>query len=356
MADYEVFLEDMTGQRVGQLPFESLQITLRYNEPGRAKLTLPAAQMTVDVFDTPYRLLVRRNDVNIISGMVTSVQRAWDTNNDQMDISITDDLALLDTRLIVPVPNGPPYTSADHDVRTGAVETVMHAYVNAHAGAGAIASRRIAGLTQAADQARGGTVTARGRFLPLLSMVKKLATLGGLGFRVVGLQFQVYQPSVTSVTFSAEMNNLLKFVRTVSAPGGNYVYAGGGGEGTSRVIAEAGSLDSIMRWGRREMFLDQRNTSDISELQQAITARLNEQTGKEETIQFEGTASLDQVGLGDIVSVAFGGAVYPITIQQITIRTDGVSEDVIMTSGTEKPDIYRRMDDAESSIALLEVR
>jgi len=354
--DYEVFLETMSGERVGQLPFESLQITLRYNEPGRAKLTFSAAQMTADVFDTAYRLLVRRDGVNLMSGMVTSARHSWDANDDQVDIGITDDMALLGTRLIVPVPGGPPYTSTDHDVRTGAVETVMHAYVNAHAGAGATTARRIDGLTQAADQARGGTLTARARFTPLLSMLQKLASLGGLGFRVVGLQFQVYQPVSPAITFSQEMNNLLKFTRTVSAPGGNYIYAGGGGEGTSRIIVEAGNFDSIMRWGRREMFLDQRNTSDISELQQAITARLNEQIGKEETIQFEGTTSLDQVGLGDIVSVEFGGTVYPITIRQITIRTDGVSEDVVMTSGADKPDIYRRMDDAEESIALLEVR
>jgi hypothetical protein len=354
--DYEVFLETMSGERVGQLPFESLQITLRYNEPGRAKLTFSATQMTADVFGTAYRLLVRRDGVNLMSGMVTSARRSWNANNDQVDIGITDDMALLGTRLIVPVPGGPPYTSADHDVRTGAVETVMHAYVNAHAGAGATTARRIDGLTQAADQARGGTLTARARFTPLLSMLQKLASLGGLGFRVVGMQFQVYQPVSSAVTFSQEMNNLLKFTRTVSVPDGNYIYAGGGGEGTSRIIVEAGNFDSIMRWGRREMFLDQRNTSDISELQQAITARLNEQIGKEETIQFEGTTSLDQVGLGDIVNVKFDNTVYPITIRQITIRTDEVSEDVVITSGVDKPDIYRRMDDAEESIALLEVR
>jgi hypothetical protein len=359
MADYEVFIESMDAQQiVGQLPYETLEITLRFNDIGRGRLTIPASLVQFDLFDNLYRLRIRRNGSNLLSGPVTDITRDWDGQDDLITIGITDDLYLLETRLIVPVPSGPPYTSADHDVRTGAIETVMHQYVYYHAGAGAKAERRIPGLTQAADQGRGGTVTARGRFTPLLSMLQNLAVLGGFGIRVVGLQFQVYQPvdKTNEVVYSREMNNLLRFSRNVQKPGGNYVYVGGGGEGTSRVIVEGGSNTSITRWGRIEAWRDQRNTSDTGELNQAITRYLIEQNDKEQQIQFSALASLDQVGLGDIVSIVFDGVTYTETVRQILIKTDGVSEEITISSGTNKPEIYQRMDDAEDSLMLMEVR
>jgi hypothetical protein len=162
-------------------------------------------------------------------------------------------------------------------------------------------------------------------------MLQNLAVLGGFGIRVVGLQFQVYQPvdKTNEVIYSREMNNLLRFSRNVQKPGGNYVYVGGGGEGTSRVIVEGGNNASISRWGRIEAWKDQRNTSDTGELNQA---------------------------LGDIVSIVFDGVTYTETVRQILIKTDGVSEEITISSGTNKPEIYQRMDDAEDSLMLMEVR
>lgn len=359
MEEYEVFIETMTGQRIGQLPFETLDLTLRFNEPGRGRVVIPTSLFpNMDVFDTLYRLLIRRNGVNLMSGPILSIERNWSEQDDLLNISIADDLYLLSTRLIVPVPSGPPYTSADHDVRAGAIETVMHQYVYYHAGAGAKTERKINGLTQAADQGRGATVTARGRFVPLLSMLQNLALLGGFGIRVVGLQFQVFQPAdkTSTAIFSREMNNLIQFARVCSAPAGNYVYVGGGGEGTSRVIIESGNSTSITRWGRIEAWKDQRNTSDTTELNQSASQYLTEQSEKEQRIQFSANASLDNVGVGDIVSIVFDGIVYNETIRQISIKYDGVAEDVTIASETDKPGIYQRMDDAEDSLTLLEVR
>jgi hypothetical protein len=358
MADYEVFIESTNGQIVGQLPFESLEMTLRFNDIGRGRLIVPTDFVQFDLFSAPYRLRIRRNGSNLLSGPITNIVRDWDNESDTLTIGIVDDLYLLSTRLIVPVPSGPPYTSADHDVRTGAIETVMHQYVYYHAGAGAKAERWIPGLTQAADQGRGGTVTARGRFIPLLSMLQNLAVLGGFGIRVVGLQFQVYQQvdKTAEVIYSREMNNLVNFSRAVRAPEGNYVYVGGGGEGTSRVIVEGGSNNSIARWGRIEAWKDQRNTSDTNELNQAITQYITEQVSNESQISFTAIASLDQVSLGDIITVAFDGVTYREVVQQIAIKTDGVSEEVTISSGSDKPAIYQRVDNIEDSLMLLEVR
>lgn len=355
-----MFIETMSGQRVAQMPFESLNLTLRFNEPGKGRIVLPYQVMpSVNLFDQPYRVLIRRNGTNLMSGPVTGITRTWNGRDDMIDIGITDDLYLLATRLIVPVPSGPPYTSADHDVRTGAIETVMHQYVYYHAGAGAKTERQISGLTQAADQARGMSITARARFVSLLKMLQNLATLGGFGIRVVGLQFQVYEPvdKTGEIVFSREMNNLIQFARQVSAPSaGNYVYVGGSGEGTARIIVESSNTTSVVRWGRIETWKDQRNVSDPTELTNSATQFLLEQAGKEERIQFSAYASLDEIGLGDIVAVAFDGTVYTDIVRQITIKYDGVSEDVTIASGDDKPGIYQRMNDAEDKLTLLEVQ
>jgi len=359
MADYEIFIETQSGERVGQLPFSTLDLTLRYNEPSRAKVLVPVSLVAFDFLDSAYRLLVRRDGVTLLSGGIASVMRAWNHNEDTLAIDLLDDLALLGTRLVVPVPSGPPYTSADYDVRTGAIETVMHQYVYYHAGAGAKIERRIGGLTQAADQGRGAVITARGRFISLLSMLHGLATLGGFGIRVSGLQFQVYQPVDKSadVKFSNEMGNLLQFSRTVKMPNGNYVYVGGGGEGTARVIVENGNSGSILRWGRIEAWKDYRSTSNTSELAQIATEYLTEQSVTESRVQFVGVGSLNQVGLGDVVSVAFGGQVYTETIREITVSiSESGGEDVRISSGVDKPEMFHRLDKLEDNLMILEVR
>jgi len=357
-ADYEVFIESMDAQLVGQLPYETIEIMLRFNDVGHGKITVMTSLVQFDLFGTPYRLRIRRNGSNLLSGPITSITRDWDGQDDILTIGITDDLSLLKTRLIIPVPSGPPYSDADYDVRTGAIETVMHQYVYYHAGAGAKPERQIPGLTQAADQGRGSTVTVRGRFMSLLSMLQNLATLGDFGIRVVGLQFQVYQPvdKTNEVFYSNEMHNLLKFSKNIQKPDGNYVYVGGGGEGTSRVIVEGGDSASMSRWGRVEAWKDRRDTSDTGELTQAITQYLKEQNDKEQQIQFSALASLDQVGLGDVISVVFDGVTYIETIRQILIKTDGVSEEITTSSGVSKPGIYQRLDKAEDSLMLMEVR
>lgn len=359
MAEYEVFLETTDGQTIAQIPFEQIDLTLGYNNPGKARLSVLYSYFSsFDLFSTQYQVRIRRDQTPLFSGPISSVTREWDGTTDVLSIDVVDDLYLLSTRLVVPVPSGPPYTAADSDVRTGAIETIMHQYVYYHAGAGATTARRISGLTQATDLGRGATVTARGRFVPLLDLLKGLATLGSFGIRVIDLEFQVYQPTdkSTSVFYSSEMNNLATFSRSVSAPRGNYVYVGGGGEGTSRVIVETGDSASISRWGRIEMWKDQRNTSDTNELLNTATTLLSEQSQSADVIQFSAYASLDQVSLGDIVSVVYGGVSYPTTIRQITVSTDGVGEDVKIASGPDTPAIYQRLETVEQDLTILEVR
>ncbi|MEJ5222855.1 MAG: hypothetical protein WHV44_00245 [Anaerolineales bacterium] len=356
MADYEILIDDLSGARVGQLPFEQLQMTLRFNTPGRAQISLPTSAAPVDFLVGTYRLVIRRNGTNLMSGIVSEARRRWDGGQDTLNLDVEDDLALLAARLIVPVPLGPPYNSASHDVRTGPIETIMHQYVAWHAGANARAERRIPGLTQAADQARGATVTARGRFVPLLGMLQYLADLGGFGFSLAGMQFQIYEPQVSSARFSREMNNLINFERGVRQPDVNFVYVGGSGQLENRIIVENWDFDSIQRWGRLEGWRDQRNLSDSAELQNVAARALAERMQAAETIRWSAETTLDSIGLGQRVTVAFDGAEYTDIVREIRVETDGVSEHVVVASNADAPRIFQRLDAVENSLRLLEVQ
>lgn len=359
---YEIFVESMNGtERLGQLSFESLALTMRFNSPGKYEIKLPVSAMQFDFFKNACRLVILRDNSILFSGPLDKVTRKWEGMKDDLILTGVDDMQFLANRIAVPVPGGPPYTSADCDVRTGPIETLLYDYVKFNAGSGAIAARQIAGLTLGIDQGRGVTAQARARFTPLLPFLRKIAILDNFGFRVRGMKFEVYQPQDKTelVIFAQEMNNLISFKHEVNYPKANYVYVGGGGEGTSRVIVEGGNADSITQFGRIEMFKDQRNTSDTNELQQVITQELLGK-GSKIAIEFSANANLDEFGLGDLISVAFDGVVYQDVVQEINIKTDGVTENVIVTSGSvgvsSRPDIYNQVNNLQDSISLLEAR
>ncbi|WP_030560023.1 Gp37-like protein, partial [Streptomyces exfoliatus] len=78
-------------------------------------------------------------------------------------------------------------------------ETAMRTLVNVNAGPGALASRKNALLTLAANGNRGPAITRQlNQFDSLFAVLQDIANAAGLGFRVAqvgsGLQFQVYEP------------------------------------------------------------------------------------------------------------------------------------------------------------------
>lgn len=356
--NWEILIFSIDGSLLGFLPFEQIRLALRFNAPGRAEITLPynTIPAEIDFYRYLLRASIRRNGYTLLSGIISEVRRSWQNDKDTIEIAILDDLAILAKRIIVPVPSGPPYTSATHHILSGPIETVMHQYVYWHAGAGAKPERRIPGLTQAADQGRGQHITARARFRPLLDMLQYLADLGGFGFRITDLQFEIYQPTEASIAFSREQGNLLRFDYTFRQPNSNYVYIGGAGQGEYRIIAEVQSPSCIQRWGRLEEWKDQRNLADIRELYMAAEHQLNKQTRISNLWRWSGIAALDTISLGQKVKVLFDNTEHEDIIRSITISTDGTHEAVEISSAQDMPEIYRRVEELEDSVSLMEVQ
>jgi hypothetical protein len=313
MAKYTLYVRDQYLNRVAEIEnYQSLALKPQFNLVGTWVLTLPMnSSAAFELVKPKSGIIVVRDGITILSGPVMQMQRKWSKDEDTLTINGYDDNVVLQRFIALPTQIGPPY-NADYDVRTGSAETVMKQYVDANIGSGSQSNRK-QNITIETDQARGATVTGNARFNTLLDLCGTLALAGGgLGFRVVqngsAMQFQVYQPidKTTSVIFSPLLGNLIDFDYTETSPQANYILAGGTGQGVDRTTYESGDSTSIATYGRIEEFLDQRNTMDTTQLQQAVDAELSQkafQTNLSMTaVDTEGMAFIHDYYLGDKVT------------------------------------------------------
>lgn len=333
-AAYELFVRDAALGRVAQIDdFTRAIFVLRFNRPGSWRIEgIPASGDAAGYLVPGAGIVVRRDDEVLLSGPLEAPTRRWADDADHLHVEGPDDLIHLWDRIAHPDPAAGNFASAAYDVRTGACETVLKGYVTANAGSGALTPRRVAGLTVAADTALGTSVTGRARLQVLGDLLAELAVAGGdLGFRVVqsdsSIEFQVYDPEdlTGSVIFSPELGNLASYTYDERAPDANYVYVGGGGEGTARTFLEGGDSASISEWGRRrERFVDQRQTTDTTELGQKRDEELAvaaERTTLElAPIDTESIAFGTDYGLGDLVSAVLDGVVVEYVIREVRIE------------------------------------
>lgn len=304
---WTLYVRDTNLQRVAQIDdYQRLDAVPRFNAVGSWELDLDRRTTAgASLFAVGAGIEIVRDGTTFLSGPVTRRERNRDGSRNRVVITGADDNVWLDRRLGHPQPGtaAPPYSTSEHDVRIGQASTVLRQYVDFNAGPSALAARRVPGLTLAADPLLGSSITGRARWVNLLELLSGLAVSGGgLGFgvRKVGatLEFYIYQPvdRSGSVKFSEEIGNLSSYRYDTTAPGVTYVVAGGGGEGTARTIVEGQDPEAVVGWGRIERFVDRRDTTVTTEIQQEITERLGEGGEK---------LTLDAVPV-DTANVAFG--------------------------------------------------
>lgn len=308
MTGYRIYVRDASLERVAEVSdFNRMALVLRFNAPGWWALDLPhGTDAAAALMEPGAGVVVRLGGEVLLSGSRTTSQRSWAGGEEEFDrlmVGGPDDLVWLSRRLAPPVPSGPPYGGAEHDVRTGPAETVIRQYVDLNAGPGATAPRRVPALVLAPNEGRGAAVTGRARFNNLMELVAFLALAGGgLGVRITqkgtDLEFAVYEPAdrTAAVRFKPSLGNLRAFERTRKAPAATYVYVGGGGDGAARTFVEGGDAAGIIQHGRIETFRDRRDTTDAAELAQQVQTSL-EELGPEDTLELTPI---------DIAELAFG--------------------------------------------------
>jgi hypothetical protein len=353
--DLTVEVRDKTLTRLGQIRREDMVLSLtdKFNAVGEWQVTLPLSHPMADVLRTPGAglIITRSSDGTVLaSGPVESAEVSASSNDPAGSLvvkGITDDVILAD-RLAFPQPsNVDPTTQTEaYDKRTGAAETLMHAYVSANVGPAAPSARRDMRLTFGADGARGSTVTKNARFDVLGSLLTDLANGAGLGFRIVQsgavLQFQTFAVVDRSAAIRLDVaNNTLASQRVATAPpGATRVVVAGKGEAVDRAFADVSTAESLAAeaaWGRRiELFLDRRQNED-ADLAQAGLERLAEQGFSAIAVQAVPAQDTSMEfgrdwNLGDLVTVVVEGVELKTTVTGYTVKADseGVRQGVLL--------------------------
>jgi hypothetical protein len=258
--------------------YTDLEMIPRFNATGVWSLKVHADAALASALAQPrWGIQVIHNPTGstVLSGTTRLIDKVRTPDSHEWEIHGFDDNVWLERREVKPQPatSSPPYSTDEYDVRTGVGSTILRQYVDVNAGVSATSERRVVGLGLGVDPLVGDSVTGRGRWQILMDLLQELAAkAGGIGFRVVQvgstLEFQTFQPidRTATVIFSLETQTLGGYRYSIEVPSVNYVYVGGGGEGTARTIRERANTTEIALWDRIERFVDRRDTSDTAEL------------------------------------------------------------------------------------------
>jgi hypothetical protein len=381
LSDLTVEVRDKGLARKGLIRPEELnfELTDEFNNVGSWHLKLQAESPMAEVLREPGSgIIVTGPDDVLFSGPTIKPEFTLTSTDPGGTVSfegVSDSVVLADM-LSFPQPSNPDPTTqtVSHDVRTGPVESVMHAYVNANVGPGAPVERRKVGLLMGADGARGRVVKKSARFPVLGNLLADLAVLDGLGFRVVQrgdqLVFETYQVVDRSRSIRLDVrNNTLAGQKVALAPPGitRAIVAGQGDLVERQFVARdtAASVAAEVEWGRRiEQFIDQRQTDDVQELERAGDEVLEESGFSQvavRAIPMEDSAMRFGIDwrMGDRVGVVVEDREHASTVTGYTLRvnSDGLRMGAVLGDAeklTERGAMVRKVSAVESRVAVLE--
>jgi hypothetical protein len=254
-------------------------IPLAFTDPKTANVDLMASGA-----ERLRRIQIIRNGVHVFGGLLelsgwTLPGTIWSTDGGDYGL-------YLQWRKVEPASG-----HATYDV-TAAADDAMKALVYNHAGAGADADRRFAGLTVAADAGAAPSYPASEAWTTLFDAVNKVAaqnrvywrlepTASGCtfttGYTIYGLDRQRNNGVNAECIFSIDRHNWQSIAwqkdRTAHR---NHVYVGGSGEGTSRRVREVEDATSVAALLRREEFVDESQVSSNAGLDARGAASLRE--------------------------------------------------------------------------------
>lgn len=286
--DLVVEVRDRNLDRIGVIVPQDLvgaTFVIRYNNVGTWSLTLPYGNRLGELLRLPgYGIVVTGPEgETIISGptLTAKLEQTQDNTEGTWQIEGASDDIYLAERLAYPTPTTADVTAqtSGYDIRTGAAETVIKAYVNANMGSAAPVERLIPYLEIETDQARGATVYASARFDNIQEFIYDLAQVGGIGYQLRQtngtLEFSVFVPQDRSDLIRMDIQNRKLSSSTYSYGTAKVTRAivAGRGEAENRIFVERSNSDSLnaeVQWNRRiEVFKDARQSEDTNELNTA---------------------------------------------------------------------------------------
>jgi len=277
----------------------------------------------------------------VISGPVTSIQRG----PTQSTVSGVSDADLFAGRILYPDPTKAITAQPSaYDNRSGPAETVLLAYVNANAGPGALTSRRVRGLRVPASQGRGKNVSIKGRLGGLADLVADVSEAGSLHVDVLhgeddtpylGTSVRPVRDLSTNIRFGSSKDFTAGLVGedwsyTLSRPTVTDAIVAGGGQGVNRLFVEKVDSTAETLWGMKvEQLVDQRQTTDSGELNDAGTDALADGSNPV-AVSFTVTETADihyrrDWRVGDRVGVTIDGLDLSNVVREVTTTVQAQS-------------------------------
>lgn len=282
-----------------------LEVVERHNVGDTWTIRGPAD--VLGVFTPGMGSILYEDDEFVTSGRVRKIRRVRTADPDTgqvtngLEVGFVSDLDQLARRLCFPVPSHDLTTtvstfSASHDVRTGAVETVILGFVAANAGPAApITRRRVPGLVLPTSLGRGGTTTVKARMDNLGTLVHDLAEAGGLLVDIVHDESTGTPRLLLTIDTAPDVSDDIRFGDVDSLAATAFVtdleYAIEEPSITDAVIFAAGEEEAregarfadnaaATLWGvRSEVLIDQRQTDDQDEIERAGANALEDGAG-----------------------------------------------------------------------------
>lgn len=273
-------------------------------------------------------------------------------------------------------PNPASYSGAGQslasDVRTGPVETLLHAYFNANIGPGGVVERRVPGLTMGANLGRGPVKTITpDRWQNLLELFQSMVIGTDIRFDIVqadvgtGLQFRTWVATdlTNKIRMDYENSQLDEAKYSYSAPEVTEIMVGGKeAEDESYPIYRA---TGNAGWGRRiETFISESQAETSGELIAKGNERLAEAAAEQNTFEAVPNTDLRYVlgvdyQIGDMVTVIIEGdeVAVPVTSAPISYTPEGliVGATLGTSTGNEWADfVDARQSNIERRVAKLE--
>ncbi|MFC0622810.1 siphovirus ReqiPepy6 Gp37-like family protein [Kribbella deserti] len=376
-------MRDKSLTRLGLIRPEDLDLEFEgvHNNVGTWKLALATEHPLTHALRQPGSGLIVTTPRDVLFSGPTIKPEASTTPDDRCGSvtfeGVTDTVVLADM-LAWPQPSNPNVTTQDtaQDTRVGPAETLMHAFVNANAGPGAPEPRRHPRLVMGANLGRGPSSTKSARFPVLGELLSELAGPARLGFWVVQRGDRlVFETSAmidrtATVRLDASNGTLAGQRVATSAPGVTRVIVAGQGKGTDRQFLAADTADSRAAeaaWGRRiERFVDQRQSADPKEHQQAADELLAEEGFTAVTVQAippedsgNGMGFGTDWFLGDLVTVVIENQETVATVTGVIVKasSDGFRVGAVLgdTTGFDaSAALARRVSAIEGRVSKLE--
>lgn len=354
--DLYIGVRDLNLDVQGKINTEDLDLKAKLVHLGYGNwtLTLPREHEMAELLRTPGSGIIVQQKVNGLwetkfSGPTTSpsTKRTPEDPNGLLTVQGTDDNILLwDTLAWGDPTNVLTAQATSNDIRTGPAETVMKQYVDYNLGPSALSARRGALaqlLTIQTNGATGPTVSKSPRFQNLGELLAEIALYADMGFRIVqvgnGLVFETYSivDNTGTVRFDIESGTLTEETLAVSPPGVTRTIVAGQGEGIERTLIQRTTTDSLSAegdWGRSiEKWIDQRNTDDTDELNQAgdeplIASGFTGIAVKAVPADAHTMKFGPDWGLGDLVRVVVEGAEETALITEVAIVANSAGVEI----------------------------